>query len=121
MKQHVTRSTTAAIAFFLMASGVAACSGTGGGSHVSGVEAHALVEQGATLVDVRSSGEWQSGHIDGAVHIPVDEISDRMSELPRDHTIVVYCASGMRSARAASALRSAGYEVRDLGPMSNWN
>jgi rhodanese-related sulfurtransferase len=44
-----------------------------------------------------------------------------MSELPRDHTIVVYCASGMRSARAATALRSAGYEVRDLGPMSNWN
>ena len=121
MKHLATPSTKRATAMFLLAFGVAACNEPGGGSSVSGAEAHALVAQGATLVDVRSSGEWQSGHIDGAVHIPVDEISARMSELPRDHTVVDYCASGMRSARAASALRSAGYEVRDLGPMSNWN
>lgn len=126
MKQHATRLHALTIALFslvfsLAVFGLAACSAPGGGSTVSGAEAHTLVQQGATLVDVRSDGEWQSGHIDGAVHIPVDEISARMSELPRDHTIVVYCASGMRSARAASALQSAGYQVRDLGAMSNWN
>jgi phage shock protein E len=120
MKHPVTRAPHRAVALILLAFGVAACN-TPGGGNVTGAEAHALVAQGATLVDVRSSGEWQSGHIEGAVHIPVEEISTRMSELPRDHTIVVYCASGMRSARAATALRSAGYEVRDLGPMSNWN
>lgn len=123
MKQHATRSLTLAIPLFSLVIGLSAsaCSAPGGESRISGTEAHALVQQGATLVDVRSDGEWSSGHIDGAVHMPVDEISERMSELPRDHTIVVYCASGMRSARAASALRSAGYEVRDLGAMSNWN
>ena len=110
-----------AIALFLMAIGVSACSMASAADTVTGTQAHELVSAGATLVDVRSDGEWQSGHLEGAVHIPVNEIAARMSELPQGHPVVVYCASGMRSAQAAGVLRSAGYEVRDLGAMSNWN
>ena len=91
------------------------------GTAIDGAAAHALVAQGATLVDVRSPGEWASGHLDGAVLIPIDELGGRLAEIPRGHPVVVYCASGMRSAQAAAMLGAAGYAVRDLGPMARWN
>lgn len=89
---------------------------------VAPAEARALVAAGAALVDVRSTGEYAGGHIDGALNIPVDQLSRRMTEVgPKERPIVVYCASGMRSASAARALKAAGYEkVVDLGPMMRW-
>lgn len=87
---------------------------------VDGAEAHQLVAAGATLVDVRTVGEFGGGHAEGARNIPVDEIEARMGEIPRDKTVVVYCASGRRSAAAASILSRAGYTVRDLGTLSAW-
>jgi adenylyltransferase/sulfurtransferase len=50
----------------------------------------------------------------------VDELSQRLGELPRDKVVVVYCHSGARSARATGVLRRAGYQARDLGPMRAW-
>lgn len=80
-----------------------------------------LVKQGALLLDVRTQAEFASGHVSGAKNIPVQELSTRMKELPKkDKSIVVYCRSGGRSASASSMLRQAGYEVHDLGAMSNW-
>lgn len=81
---------------------------------------HAMVAEGATLLDVRTPGEFSSGHLEGAVNIPVQELDRRIDEIPTDHSVVVYCASGMRSANAARTLRSRGYTVHDLGPMSAW-
>ncbi len=91
-------------------------------NNVSGADARRLVAEGAKLVDVRSPGEFASGHIQGAVNIPVQELALRMSELePKSQTIVLYCASGMRSARAASVLKNAGFaQVHNLGAMSSW-
>ena len=85
-------------------------------------EAHRLVESGALLLDVRSPGEFQGGHIEGAVNIPVGELGARLAELPdKGRAVVVYCASGMRSAAAKKVLLGAGYAtVVDLGPMSRW-
>jgi phage shock protein E len=85
--------------------------------------AHQLVDDGARLVDVRSPEEFASEHLDGAVNIPVGELEQRLSELePKDKPVVVYCASGFRSMRAASKLSSAGFTtVADLGSMSNWD
>ncbi len=80
----------------------------------------AQVEAGALLLDVRTEGEFASGHIDGARNIPVQVLDGRMSELDPEVPIVVYCRSGARSASAASMLRAQGYEVTDLGAMSNW-
>jgi rhodanese-related sulfurtransferase len=90
---------------------------------VSSTQAHALVKDGARLVDVRSPEEFASEHLDGAINIPVGELENRLSELePKDQAVVVYCHTGIRSARAASKLAAAGFtKVADLGGMSNWN
>lgn len=85
-------------------------------------EARRLVMEGALLVDVRSPGEFGAGHLEGARNIPVGEIGGRLNELgAHDRPVIVYCASGMRSATAASTLKRAGFEqVFNLGAMSNW-
>jgi phage shock protein E len=91
------------------------------GRLVGGGEAKQLVADGATLVDVRSPGEFAAGHIDGAVNIPVGDVSSRASEIPKGHPVVLYCASGIRSGVAARTLRSAGRtDVHNLGGISRW-
>lgn len=85
-------------------------------------EARKLVAEGAALIDVRTPAEYASGHIEGACNIPVQQIGARAGEIgARDKPVVVYCASGMRSAAAAGTLRRAGFaKVINLGPMSAW-
>ncbi len=85
-------------------------------------EAHAAVEKGAVLLDVRSPEEFAEGHLPGAINIPVGELASRMAELPKkDAGIVVYCRSGARSARATGILHEHGLtQIVDLGPMSAW-
>lgn len=61
------------------------------------------------LLDVRTPEEFASGHIAGAVNIPLQELPQRLGEVPQDRTVVLYCRSGNRSAQAASILESAGY------------
>ena len=92
------------------------------GPRISGEDARAKVEAGALLIDVRSPGEFASGHIKGARNIPHTDVAKRSAELgAQSSEIVLYCASGMRSAHAARALRSSGFEaVHDLGPKSAW-
>lgn len=98
-----------------------ASAGCTGASHrVDSAAAHALVEQGATLLDVRTEGEWSGGHLPGAELIPLQQLATRMSEVPRDRPVVVYCQSGGRSAQAADMLASAGYDVHDLGGIGSW-
>ena len=89
---------------------------------LSSERARELVEAGARLIDVRSPAEFASGHIDGARNIPVGEIASRSAEAGApDSPVVVYCASGTRSAMARRALRAKGYrQVYNLGPMSRW-
>ena len=93
----------------------------GASGDIDSAKARSLVAGGATLVDVRSPGEYASGHIEGALNVPVGELDGQLSRIPKDKPVVVYCASGIRSSRAASALRAAGYaDVHDLGAMSRW-
>jgi phage shock protein E len=74
------------------------------------------IEAGAKVVDVRSPGEFAGGAYPGAVNIPLQTLRSRMSEIPRNRPVVLYCASGMRSASAARILRHAGYtEVVNAG------
>jgi sulfur-carrier protein adenylyltransferase/sulfurtransferase len=72
--------------------------------------AHELLsrEDGPVLVDIRERSEWETGWIDGALRIPMSELSDQLEE-HRDRTLVVYCAHGNRSLRVADALAEAGY------------
>jgi hydroxyacylglutathione hydrolase len=74
------------------------------------------------LVDVRTSHEWCDAHIDGAINVPLSQLAARIEELPPDRPLVVYCASGYRSAAAASLLRREGMpEVKNLvGGLAAW-
>lgn len=73
------------------------------------------------LIDVRTAGEYSSGHIAGSVNIPVEELSQRLSEVPSDKDIVVYCRSGNRSAQASDILANNGFDdIYDLGGIIAW-
>lgn len=114
-----------AFAFVALSAGCDIASGGGAAEgatvRVDGAEARRLVEEErALLLDVRTDGEWQSRHVDGATHIPVQELAARLTEVPEDRPVVVYCASGVRSARAVEMLREGGREAFDLGSMSAW-
>ena len=81
-----------------------------------------LVTSGAQLIDVRSPGEYARGHIEGAINIPVGELTQRLSQLgdPQE-PVVVYCRSGVRSSRAQSTLRAHGFmQVYNLGGINEW-
>ncbi|MGP3965310.1 MBL fold metallo-hydrolase [Nonomuraea sp. 3N208] len=62
------------------------------------------------VLDVRMTGEWQEGHIEGAAHIPLPDLPARLAEVP-DGTVWVHCGSGYRAAAATSLLRRAGRRV----------
>lgn len=79
-----------------------------GVKNMSASQYFAMRDEPHTLVDVRSSGEWTGGHAPNAVHIPLGEIANRKSELPAGKPVVVICASGNRSAMAATALAKSG-------------
>jgi phage shock protein E len=69
-----------------------------------------LVKDGAIIVDVRSKGEFDGGHIKGSINIPVDSITNNLNKLKdKNKTIITCCASGMRSAAAKAVLKSNGY------------
>lgn len=73
------------------------------------------------LIDVRTTEEFASGYINGAVNIPIDSIANRLSEIPKDQPVVLYCRSGNRSAQAARILENAGYtNIYDLGGIIAW-
>ena len=84
----------------------------------------AMLESGAPpmLLDVREAWEVALGKIEGAVHIPMNWIPHRLDELPREKTIVVYCASGMRSYAVAEYLLGQGFkDARNLeGGIEAW-
>jgi len=79
------------------------------------------IRSGAKIIDVRSTEEFEDEHFPGAVNIPVNEIQKRMPELgEKDAPIIMYCASGSRSAFAARAALAAGYKnVMNAGGLSD--
>ncbi len=73
------------------------------------------------LVDVRTADEFATGHIHGAVNIPLDTVNDNLSQISRTEPVVVYCHSGNRSAQAVQLLSKAGYtNIYDLGGINAW-
>ena len=91
------------------------------GSKVDATRALELVAGGATLLDVRESGEWRSGHAPRAVHIPLGQIDQAAKRLHKGRPVVVVCASGMRSRTAAKQLRGLGFDAASLsGGMPAW-
>jgi len=83
-------------------------------------EATPLIENNAVIIDVRTGAEFASGYIDGAINVPVENISS--INYDKGTVIILYCASGMRSTQAAKTLVDLGYtNVYNLdGGLINW-
>lgn len=75
-----------------------------------------------TIIDVRESYEFTRGHIPGSTLIPLNELPNRIHEIPKDEEVVITCASGGRSAAACEFLSRQGFQnVKNLmGGMSGW-
>lgn len=83
----------------------------GGGSSLS-----EYLEKGAVIIDVRTPGEYQGGHVKGSKNIPLDTISRRAKEIKNmNKPVILCCASGMRSGQATSMLKSAGVDCINGG------
>lgn len=67
------------------------------------------------LLDVRTPNEFASGHIPGAINIPVDDLRSRLAELPRDRPIAAYCQVGQRGYLATRILQQRGFSVMNIG------
>ena len=83
-----------------------------------------LKDGSLVIVDVRTKGEYEAGHIPGAILIPNESITDRKPEhLPdMNQVILVYCRSGNRSKQAAQKLANIGYKkVYEFGGINTWN
>src|SRR6195952_312271 len=83
------------------------------GSTILATELKAMQDRGDDflLVDVREPAEWEIVRIPGAVLIPKCDLPSKLSELPQDKPIVVYCKSGVRSAEALATLKGAGFRT----------
>lgn len=79
-------------------------------------------EKKAVLIDVRSQKEWDKGHVEGAIFLPVTSLTDDLDEkqlakaLPKKGRYYIYCAVGIRATRAGEFLEERGYEVKVLKP-----
>lgn len=69
-----------------------------------------LMQNGATILDVRTPEEFRGGHIKGAINIPLQQLNDKnLAAIKKDKPVITCCASGMRSAAAKNTLKSKGY------------
>lgn len=76
---------------------------------------------GATLIDVRTPGEFNAGHVDGAINIPVDDLRERFAEIPKENVIVT-CQVGQRGHTASTLLRELGIKAANLdGGYKTWS
>lgn len=108
----------------LLCFGLMGCSSGGDNGTIGYVKAKELIiNNQATLVDVRTVDEYNENHIEGAVNLPVDEIDNNLDSVinNKDSYIIVYCKSGVRSHEAYEKLVGLGYKnVYDLGSIDNW-
>lgn len=97
----------------LAAAGLAGCSSDSG--VVDNARLRELQSEGTPVIDVRTSGEFEAGHIPGAIHVPLESLTSAAEGWDPSLPVVLYCATGARSAEAAQVLRSLGFErVYDL-------
>ena len=87
-----------------------------------GVDYKDLVSAGATIIDVRTKGEFSSGHIKGSINIPLDAIGSNMDKIKEmNQPIITCCASGIRSGSAKSSIKANGMDAFNGGGWASLN
>ncbi len=90
--------------------------------NIAALQVELTSDQPPLLLDVREQFEWNQVHIPGALHIPMNELPNRLAELPAASPIVVFCAHGSRSYGVAHFLIEQGYPARSLtGGITQWH
>jgi rhodanese-related sulfurtransferase len=77
---------------------------------ISATQAYAKYRQGAFFLDVRSQDEYNQFHVKGSTLIPLDQLPNRVNELPKDKEVVVVCLTGHRSLNGTAILQQAGFK-----------
>jgi rhodanese-related sulfurtransferase len=110
-----------ALVVYLIAS-AAGGGGTGGlARDISVDQAYQMYQGGTFVVDVRTQEEWDEYHVPNTTLIPLDQLPNRLGELPKDKEIVVVCRSGNRSQEGRDILLSAGYNATSMtGGLKEW-
>ncbi len=86
------------------------------------VDLKSIIDEGAFLVDVRTPGEFSSGHVKGSVNIPLDSVTQQLAKFKGKKNIIVFCRSGNRSGQAKSILEQNGFtNVVNGGAWDNVN
>lgn len=84
-------------------------------------QAAAALDRGAAVIDVREPAEYRTGHLPGAVNIPMGQLTSRLSEIDRNRPVYVVCASGNRSSAMTDVLSAAGFDATNVaGGTSAW-
>jgi len=87
----------------------------------SPTEAFAAQRDGAFLLDVREYEEWMAGHVEGATHVPMQQVPGRSADLPREQRIICICRSGNRSGQVTAWLLQQGFDAVNMtGGMQAW-
>ena len=80
-----------------------------------------IQDKSVTIIDVRTAEEYKTGHVEGAINIPFDEVENEVN-YDKDQTIAVYCRTGVRSSEAAKILEKMGYtKIYYLGGIEDFN
>ncbi len=95
------------------------------GKSVSPAEATRLInKEDATVIDIRPKKEWDTGHITGALHLPLADLDKRMGEIKSDKSkpVIVVCNVGQAAASATKKLKAEGFTqaIRLSGGMTEW-
>lgn len=83
------------------------------------VDLSGIIQQGATILDVRTPAEFAQGHVKGAVNIPLDQLQRTTAKVPQGKPVITCCRSGARSGMAEGILRKQGFEAYNGGSWTN--
>ncbi len=87
---------------------------------ITSVNFKELVNNGAVIVDVRSTSEYKAGHIPGSKNYPLDNIRSKVADLKKlNRPVITVCRSGTRSGMAKGILKSAGIDTYNGGPWTS--
>lgn len=118
---QLTAIALVALIVYLIAASAGGIASTTLAKEVSVEQAYEMYQAGTYVLDVRTQEEWDEYHAPNTTLIPLDQLPNRLNELPKDREIVVVCRSGNRSQQGRDILLAAGFNATSMaGGLSEW-